>query len=64
MLCMLEEIIGIVVALTIVVSETNVRDHSTSGVQQASLPSPANCDSRYLQRTLEVGRVSENDEYM
>jgi hypothetical protein len=61
---MLEEIIGIVVALTVVVSGINVRHPSISDVQQALLPSPASCDIQHLQRYLDEGRASRFGEYM
>jgi hypothetical protein len=61
---MLEQIVVIVVSLTIVVSDVNVRHPSTFDVQQASLPSPASCDIQHLQRTLDVGRASRFKEYM
>jgi hypothetical protein len=41
---MLEEIIGIVVTLTVVVTGAHVGDHSHSDVQQALLHNPAGCD--------------------
>jgi hypothetical protein len=62
--CMLEQIIVIVVSLTIVVSNVNVRHPSISDVQQALLPSPASCDIQHLQRTLDVDRASIFKEYM
>lgn len=56
---MLEEIIGIVVAFAVVVSEATSHMDNTSDVQQASLSSPTSCDIQDLQRTLDVGTSSE-----
>jgi hypothetical protein len=61
---MLEEIVEIVIALTIVVSGINVRHPSISDVQQALPRSPATCDIQHLQRHLDVGRASRFEEYM
>jgi hypothetical protein len=55
---MLEEIIGIVVTLTVVVGGANVGDHSNSDVQQALLHSPAGRDIQHLQRTGQAGSKS------
>jgi hypothetical protein len=55
---MLEEIIGIVVTLTAIVSGANVGDHSNSDVQQALLHNPAGRDIQHLQRAGQAGSKS------
>lgn len=48
LLCMLGQIIGIVVAFAVVVSEAMSHMNSSSDVQQASLSSPTSCDIQDL----------------